>query len=155
MLPGTCEFSRSLCSEGMFQLGGNSHTTRSLYCWGHTVHFAPSLIYVPHPFLCWQDPFSSLPFPSCWGSAADIGTQASFAESVEQSWGQIVTGFLLYPLFATRRPFCISISSQLLCLPIRLSCQFLSAQGDPHPRLTQGPPMSMTSMWIVLLRSHC
>ncbi|XP_036042908.1 cyclin-dependent kinase 20 isoform X3 [Onychomys torridus] len=53
------------------------------------------------------------------------------------------------------RPSCINTSSQLLCLLIHLSCQFLSAQGDLHPRLTQALPMCMTSMWIGLLRSHC
>ncbi|XP_073908638.1 cyclin-dependent kinase 20 isoform X6 [Castor canadensis] len=53
------------------------------------------------------------------------------------------------------RPSCISTSSQLLCLPTHLSCQFPSAQGGLPPRPTQGPPMSMTSMWTGLLRSRC
>ncbi|XP_045418336.1 cyclin-dependent kinase 20 isoform X3 [Lemur catta] len=53
------------------------------------------------------------------------------------------------------RPFCISTSSRLLCLPTHLSCRFLSAQGDWPPRPTQDPRMSMTSTWTGLLRSHC
>ncbi|XP_062955919.1 cyclin-dependent kinase 20-like isoform X2 [Cynocephalus volans] len=53
------------------------------------------------------------------------------------------------------RPFCISTSSQLPCLPTHLSCRFPSAQGDPPPRPPQGPHTSVTSMWTGLLRSRC
>ncbi|KAM4878084.1 cyclin-dependent kinase 20 [Thomomys bottae] len=50
---------------------------------------------------------------------------------------------------------CTSTSSQLLCLPIHLSCQFPSDQGALPRRPIQEPPMSMTSMWTDLLRSRC
>nr|XP_005904143.1 PREDICTED: cyclin-dependent kinase 20 isoform X3 [Bos mutus] len=57
--------------------------------------------------------------------------------------------FLLYP------PQQRISASQLPCLSTPRSCQSPSAQGDLPPRPTQDPPMSMTSTWTGLSRSHC